>query len=96
MTPTERQRVVESLPSELEISHTSPPEGDFHLEAEKQHFYHDLVELLEPAELIARLGERVGDIEKRIRSSGLSPDHLHPEQGHVLQVQGLIEQALPR
>jgi hypothetical protein len=33
MTPAERQSVVDSLPSELEISQTSPPEGDFHFEA---------------------------------------------------------------
>ncbi len=66
MTPAERQSVVDSLPSELEISQTSAPEGDFHMEAEKQRFYHDLVELLEPSEIVARLGERVGDLEKRI------------------------------
>ncbi len=33
MTPAERQRVVDSLPSELEISQANPPEGDFHFEA---------------------------------------------------------------
>ena len=33
MTPAERQRVVDSLPSELEISQAHPPEGDFHFEA---------------------------------------------------------------
>ena len=33
MTPIERQRVVDSLPSEFEVSQASPPEGDFHFEA---------------------------------------------------------------
>ena len=33
MTPAERQHVVDSLPSELEISQANPPEGDFHFEA---------------------------------------------------------------
>jgi Uma2 family endonuclease len=32
MTPEERQRVVDSLPSEFEPSEASPPEGDFHFE----------------------------------------------------------------
>jgi Uma2 family endonuclease len=33
MTPAERQRVLDELPSELDISEASPPEGDFHFEA---------------------------------------------------------------
>ena len=33
MTPAERQRVLNSLPSEFEISQANPPEGDFHFEA---------------------------------------------------------------
>ncbi|WP_437915895.1 Uma2 family endonuclease [Sorangium sp. So ce302] len=33
MTPEERQRVVDALPSEFEISEASPPEGDFHFNA---------------------------------------------------------------
>lgn len=33
MTPEERQRVVDSLPSELEPSEACPPEGDFHFNA---------------------------------------------------------------
>ncbi|WP_437638511.1 Uma2 family endonuclease [Sorangium sp. So ce854] len=30
MTPEERQRVLDTLPSEFEVSEASPPEGDFH------------------------------------------------------------------
>ncbi|WP_437680346.1 Uma2 family endonuclease [Sorangium sp. So ce131] len=30
MTPDERQRVLDTLPSEFEVSEASPPEGDFH------------------------------------------------------------------
>ncbi|WP_437970098.1 hypothetical protein WMF04_12705 [Sorangium sp. So ce260] len=30
MTPEERQRVLDTLPSEFEISEACPPEGDFH------------------------------------------------------------------
>jgi Putative restriction endonuclease len=30
MSPEERERVVEALPSEFEVSEVSPPEGDFH------------------------------------------------------------------
>ncbi|WP_104986555.1 Uma2 family endonuclease [Sorangium cellulosum] len=30
MTPDERQRVLDALPSEFEVSEASPPEGDFH------------------------------------------------------------------
>ncbi|WP_437727113.1 Uma2 family endonuclease [Sorangium sp. So ce861] len=30
MTPEERQRVLDMLPSEFEVSEASPPEGDFH------------------------------------------------------------------
>jgi hypothetical protein len=33
MTAEERQRVVETLPSEFDVSEASPPEGDFHFEA---------------------------------------------------------------
>jgi Uma2 family endonuclease len=33
MTPDERQRVLDALPSEFEVSEASPPEGDFHFEA---------------------------------------------------------------
>ncbi|MGK4006200.1 Uma2 family endonuclease [Sorangium sp. So ce1036] len=33
MTPEERQRVLDALPSELEISEPRPPEGDFHFNA---------------------------------------------------------------
>ncbi|WP_437727112.1 Uma2 family endonuclease [Sorangium sp. So ce861] len=33
MTPEERQRVIDALPSELESSEASPPEGDFHFNA---------------------------------------------------------------
>ncbi len=33
MTPAARQHVVDSLPSEFEISQANPPEGDFHFEA---------------------------------------------------------------
>ncbi|WP_438028477.1 hypothetical protein [Sorangium sp. So ce233] len=33
MTPEERQRVVDALPSEFEIPEASPPEGDFHFNA---------------------------------------------------------------
>jgi exonuclease III len=68
MTPAERQRVVDALPSEFEVSQTSPPEGDFHFEAkgEKLRFYHGLAALLETDELITRLGSRVGDLERRV------------------------------
>src|SRR3954467_6454561 len=30
MTPEERKRVLDALPSEFEISQADPPEGDFH------------------------------------------------------------------
>ncbi|WP_434046671.1 MULTISPECIES: Uma2 family endonuclease [Sorangium] len=30
LTPEERQRVLDTLPSEFEVSEASPPEGDFH------------------------------------------------------------------
>jgi Uma2 family endonuclease len=33
MTPAERQRVVDTLPSEFEVDQANPPEGDFHFEA---------------------------------------------------------------
>lgn len=33
MTPEERQRVLDALPSEFEVSEASPPEGDFHFNA---------------------------------------------------------------
>ncbi|WP_437649422.1 Uma2 family endonuclease [Sorangium sp. So ce362] len=33
MTPEERQRVLDTLPSEFEVSEASPPEGDFHFNA---------------------------------------------------------------
>jgi Uma2 family endonuclease len=35
MTPDERGRVLDELPSEFDISEANPPEGDFHYEAKK-------------------------------------------------------------
>jgi Uma2 family endonuclease len=33
MSPDERRRVLDELPSELDVSEASPPEGDYHFEA---------------------------------------------------------------
>jgi Putative restriction endonuclease len=33
MTPDERRRLLDALPSEFEVSQANPPEGDFHFEA---------------------------------------------------------------
>lgn len=33
LSPEERQRIVDSLPSEFPVSEANPPEGDFHFEA---------------------------------------------------------------
>ncbi|QDE71736.1 hypothetical protein BHS09_34750 [Myxococcus xanthus] len=63
LSPEERQRIVDSLPSEFPVSEANPPEGVFHFEASRAEL---VQQLAEESRLRAEETQRREDAERQL------------------------------